>query len=508
MGDWLGTGRIADQYKLFRQFTAARDYAHTLELKNFTDWRKFSASNKRPSDIPSNPSKFYKSDGWAGWPDWLGTNKISTKTKYKDLMLFDEARIYARKLNLKSRKEWNLLMRGKLPGVAAPPSTIPLHPFKTYKKLGWISWGDWLGTGVVAAHLRQYRPFHLARKFATALRLKDGDEWRAYCAGETKHKPKLPDDIPKHPMQTYEGTGWAGMGDWIGNGYVVPSQRKYKSFKVARKFARSLKLSSESEWEAYCQGQIPGKPPLTAEIPKAPWSKYRNMGWISIGDWLGTGRIAAQKREFLSYQEAQEFVQKLKLKSDAEWKLYVKGKLRNLPVKPDGIPSSPIRVYKGKGWTSLGNWLGTGRIADQFKIYRSFGEALRFVRALNLKSGRYWKAYCASGKPDDIPAKPDITYRGKGWISMGHWLGTGIIAPRLRKNLLYPPFEIARTFARSLRLKTQNEWSDYCRGKMPQLPAFPDNMSKSPSSTYAKNGWNGFSDWLGSGVAPKKRKKR
>jgi hypothetical protein len=147
------------------------------------------------------------------------------------------------------------------------------------------------------------------------------------------------------------------------------------------------------------------------------------VGWISIGDWLGTGRIAAQKREFWSYQEAQEFVQKLKLKSDTEWKLYVKGKLPNLPVKPDGIPSSPNKTYKGKGWTSLGNWLGTGKIADQLRIYRPFKEALKFVRSLNLKSRRYWRAYCVSGKPDDIPAKPDVTYRGKGWVSMVHWLG-------------------------------------------------------------------------------------
>jgi superfamily II DNA or RNA helicase len=287
MGDWLGTGRIADQNKLFREFEAARKFTHTLGLKNFTDWRKFSASNKRPSDIPSSPSKFYKLDGWSGWSDWLGTSNLATKFKYKDLMPFPEARSYVRTLNLKSKNEYKLLIKGRLPGVASPSETLPLNPYKTYKNLGWVSWGDWLGNGVIAAHLRKYRPFPEARNFARGLSLKDGDEWRAYCAGETNHKQKLPNDIPKHPMQTYEGVGWAGMGDWIGNGYISPGKRTYRNFSHAREFARRLKLSTEAEWEAYCRGEYPEKIALPIDIPKAPWSRYRKSGWLGLSDWLG-----------------------------------------------------------------------------------------------------------------------------------------------------------------------------------------------------------------------------
>ena len=34
MGDWLGTGRVADQFKVFRPFKKARKFVHKLNLKN------------------------------------------------------------------------------------------------------------------------------------------------------------------------------------------------------------------------------------------------------------------------------------------------------------------------------------------------------------------------------------------------------------------------------------------------------------------------------------------
>ena len=419
---------------------------------------------------------------------------------------FEEAREYIRTLDLKSQTEWNAYSAGELAHSKGKiPFDIPLNPRGAYKDKGWTSMGDWLGTGTVAPNLKIYRAFKDARSFARDLNLLNGDEWRAYCAGTTNHPEKLPDDIPKHPDQTYADRGWAGMGDWIGNGFIAHTQRDFVNFSDARAFARSLGLASESEWNAYCKGEIHGKPPLPATIPKAPWSKYKRTGWTGIGDWLGTGVVSAQNRKYWDYQTAQSFVLGLGLKSQNEWQLYVQGKLSNLPPKPIELPGSPDKIYKGKGWCGLGNWLGTGKVADQLRVYRPFEDALRYVRSLKLKTGRDWRKLCVSGKPEDIPAKPDITYRGKGWVSMGHWLGTGSIAPRLRKHTIYPSFEEARIFVRSLGLKTQKEWDAFCRGKIKGLPPFPENMSKSPRSTYRESGWKDFSDWLGTNKPPKNR---
>jgi hypothetical protein len=47
--------------------------------------------------------------------------------------------------------------------------------------------------------------------------------------------------------------------------------------------------------------------------------------------------------------------------------------------------------------------------------YRSFKEARKFARSLKLSGRKEWREYIKSGqKPDDIPSKPDGTYK-KEW---------------------------------------------------------------------------------------------
>jgi len=61
-----------------------------------------------------------------------------------------------------------------------------------------------------------------------------------------------------------------------------------------------------------------------------------------MGDWLGTKRIANQNREFLSFEDARDFVRTLNLKSSEEWSEYSKSN------RPKNIPSTPDRYYKIK----------------------------------------------------------------------------------------------------------------------------------------------------------------
>ena len=69
----------------------------------------------------------------------------------------------------------------------------------------------WLGTGTIAPRLRKYRTFNEARKFVRRLKLKNGEEWKAY-----KRSGKLPIDIPAAPQHAYLKKGWQGMRDWLG----------------------------------------------------------------------------------------------------------------------------------------------------------------------------------------------------------------------------------------------------------------------------------------------------
>ena len=85
------------------------------------------------------------------------------------------------------------------------------NPDKAYSELGWTNWGDWLGTRSVASRLKKFLGFEKARTYSKNLKLKNVNEWRAYCKSG-----KLPPDIPAAPNQTYKNKGWISWPDWLG----------------------------------------------------------------------------------------------------------------------------------------------------------------------------------------------------------------------------------------------------------------------------------------------------
>ncbi|MCS5712780.1 integrase repeat-containing protein [Candidatus Berkiella aquae] len=202
------------------------------------------------------------------------------------------------------------------------------------------------------------------------------------------------------------------------------SSLKFFSFKKARLFARSQKLNSREAWLEYSKS---GRKPNG--IPATPYLVYKNEGWISWGDWLGTGVIASQKKDFRTFKKALVFARSLKLGGFSDWMHFCKSGNR-----PKDIPSSPNQIYKNKGWTSWGDWLGTSNVAPQKRTFQSFKMARSFAQSLKLTAQSDWKRYCKSAcRPYDIPAAPHKVYNGKGWKSWGDWLGSGNIATQSMK---------------------------------------------------------------------------
>jgi hypothetical protein len=101
LGDWLGTGTIAAREKVYRPFYEAREFVHSLELKNQSEWNSYCKSGKKPADIPSNPNQVYKKE-WKSYPDWLGTGTVASRDLRNHMLPFVEARQFVRTLNLKS----------------------------------------------------------------------------------------------------------------------------------------------------------------------------------------------------------------------------------------------------------------------------------------------------------------------------------------------------------------------------------------------------------------------
>jgi superfamily II DNA or RNA helicase len=260
---WQSVGRAN-----WRPFEDARAFARGLDLKNFTEWRLYCGSGKKPSDIPVNPARAYANEGWAGLGDWLGTGR-----RRGGFWPFKKARPFVHRLGLKNHIEWLAYVRS-----GKKPNDIPANPSISYGK-DWAGWGDWLGTDFVHHSRREYQPFKKARAFSRSLDLECADDWREYC----KSGRRLA-DVPSNPNVVYAKAGWIGWSDWLGTGKVPLGQ--WRSFRKARAFARHLGLNSKGEWTAYCAS---GKKP--ADIPASPDAVYANKGWIRFGDWLGTGNV-------------------------------------------------------------------------------------------------------------------------------------------------------------------------------------------------------------------------
>ena len=248
--------------KQFRSFTQARKYACSLKLKNRLEWIALYKTGKKPLDIPKNPQFVYKNKGWKNWGDFLNTKNVSpNKMEFRN---FDELKKFVKILKLNSRMEWFDYWKSH-----ERPQDIPTNPNGTYKNKGWISWGDFLGTGYVDQKKRTYRNYSKAKIFAQTLNITSQAKWDKFAKSDKK-----PEDIPSNPEEVYKKTReWISWGDFLGTGFIAYENREYLSFTVAKKEARLLAkkygIKNKRDWiVAKQQGKIP------AELPASPWYVY------------------------------------------------------------------------------------------------------------------------------------------------------------------------------------------------------------------------------------------
>ena len=339
-------------------FSEAKSFLKPLRLKDNTEYLEY-MNGKHPThpppplSLPRSPEWTYRNDNWNGVPDYIGSKFIAHKKR--EYRPFKKARNFARKLKLKNRDEWQLYCKGKLKGYSKKPDDMPSGPGSVYKT-EWQGWGDFLATGTVANHRREFKPFKQARLFVKNLKLRSYKEWQLYTKGELKDRAKKPDDIPSAPDRTYRAE-WQGWQDFLGTEKISRRGRKFKTFDEVKCFAKKLKLRSLKEWQSYSKGELKGYSKRPDDIPSSPQSTFRE-DWKGWGDFLGTGRVAPQNKVFKTFKQARSFVRKLKLKNNREWRLYTKGELKAHSKKPDDIPSTPEDVYK-ENWNGWKDFLGT-----------------------------------------------------------------------------------------------------------------------------------------------------
>ena len=263
--DWLGVSILPPRGRTYLPFVDARAYVRALELKSMAEWTKFSKSGRRPIDIPGNPNKVYRTSGWLGYGDWLGTGTVNPRVRH--YRAFSEAREFARQQGLKSADEWRAWCKaGNL------PDDIPATPYASYRG-EWRGWANWLDS---RSWTTFHRSFEDARAYVRSLALESKTAWEAYARSHAR-----PPDIPATPAKVYHSEGWKGFGDWLGTATVQTQQRVYRDFSAARQFVHSHNLRSANAWRAFCKsGELP------TDIPRAPNIVYSE--WTDWWDWLGT----------------------------------------------------------------------------------------------------------------------------------------------------------------------------------------------------------------------------
>jgi superfamily II DNA or RNA helicase len=133
--DWLGESQV--RRKGYLPFKTARAFVRRLKLKTFKEWCAYCDSDKKPNNIPKIPLGPYANEGWIDWADWLGSDHIQPRGKWRP---FKKARTFVRRLGLQSTKAWRDYCCSK-----KKPNDIPYGPDRAYANTGWNGYDDWLG---------------------------------------------------------------------------------------------------------------------------------------------------------------------------------------------------------------------------------------------------------------------------------------------------------------------------------------------------------------------------
>ena len=130
--------------------------------------------------------------------------------------------------------------------------------------------------------------------------------------------------------------------------------------------------------------------------------------------------MADWKKEYRSFESARNYARSLKLKNNAEWSKHTKTK-----KFPKDIPANVIgaKAYKNK-FISVGDFLGTGSVANQKVIFWNYKKAKNFIQKINLKSYSEYKKYLKKNNFTKIPKAPHLYYnKSKQWKGWSDFLG-------------------------------------------------------------------------------------
>jgi superfamily II DNA or RNA helicase len=316
----------------WKPFEDARDFVHSLKLENEYEWRKYSKSCNKPADIPAIPHSVYTND-WVGYGDWLGTGRVAPKDY--DYLSFEEAREIVVSCKFASNIEFKTWVSNR------QEMDVPSHPDRVYSDSGWINWPHWIGGDERKANRKgQWRPYKEARDFVRSRGFVSASDHMRWT--KTGDRPL---DIPSVPSRSYKEAGWISWQDYLGPQYNGP--KEFADFETARDIVRGFNLGTHRDFVDWTKS-----PAYQDSIPIAADRNYRDTGWKSWPDFLGT-EPRSPKRGWRDFYEAKQFVQTMGFNTSRAYRDWASS-----PESPSEIPVSADSVYRGRGWKSWPDFLG------------------------------------------------------------------------------------------------------------------------------------------------------
>ena len=299
---------------------------------------------------------------------------------------------------------------------------------------------------------------------------------------------KKPSDIPSTPFRIYKNKGWISWGEFLGTGRVATRLLKFLSYDDAKKKIKKMKLKSATDYN-----NLVKKNKLPIGLPNYPRQTYKNKGWISMGDYLGTNTVATYQLTYISYESCKKFLRKLKIKSVEEYKLKkIKGLI------PKNIPGVFVIISKnifGNKWKGWKDYLGESYIDIHNTVeWLNFNNAKKLLKKLKLKN-RLEYVSLNNRKQLRLPYRPYIIYKNS-WKNWEDFLG-----PSYNKNSKFnnakhligaPTYKKAKQIIKKFDIRG---WSDFNR-KYDELKIKNLKISKTPYRFYKKE-WRGWPDFLG-----------
>ena len=432
------------------------------------------------------------------------------------------------------------------------PPGMPAWPQGFYKEFE--SWGEFLGTGTVAAIRRSFVSYPeaagWARKLVPAITTKA--QWVEMV--KTKGVPTY---IPTDPRSHYK-TEFKSWGDFLGTGTLAPQKRAFLSYREVKGWVRQQSPVVYSRSEYIRQVKASGR----LDIPQAPDRTYRGefegwpkfLGVRSLGpssmiermlkqelasflpvDMSSTARLVGADEKSIQvdiyiptlslvveydgarFHGGKEEVDKAKMESLRKAHPDLRFvRVRELPLEkltesdllvcpsPDALALAKkfVRHLLGLGIlpeglsTKASSYLDRDTLAGDTIIgvrWRSYQKAREWARQQGLTKVVQWRVLSREPGflPSDIPTNPQQVY-GKQFLGWADFLGVPIVATHRKK---FWPYKKAQEWARKRGITKGSQWAHLSvSGKLPK--SLPSN----PQATY-KDQWPGWGEFLGVGKA-------